>query len=222
MALVGASRLVGAAGAIRPRAALAALILTSAASMAATAQVANPRSTMPSASDEPKQDTGQLEQVTVTARYTNENLQTTPVAITAVTGEQLQELLVEDLPDYMIPTAWVKLDRLPLSPNGKLERSTLPKPEPVVVPVGDAPVGAGRRQPNDSVDVPGRQPHAVLHLGGPVRVVPAAAGFAIEQPAAYVREIGARGIVGVLELHQAAAPAAVAEALPLGIRHFRQ
>jgi iron complex outermembrane recepter protein len=99
MALVGASRLVGAAGAIRPRAALAALILTSAASMAATAQVANPRSTIPSASDEPKQDTGQLEQVTVTARYTNENLQTTPVAITAVTGEQLQDRQLTNVTD---------------------------------------------------------------------------------------------------------------------------
>jgi amino acid adenylation domain-containing protein len=49
----------------------------------------------------------------------------------SLTGEQLQELLVEDLPDYMIPTGWVKLDRLPLSPNGKLERSSLPKPEPM-------------------------------------------------------------------------------------------
>jgi amino acid adenylation domain-containing protein len=48
-----------------------------------------------------------------------------------LSGDQLHQLLVEDLPDYMIPTAWVRLERLPLSPNGKLDRSTLPKPEPV-------------------------------------------------------------------------------------------
>ena len=39
------------------------------------------------------------------------------------------EHLSEHLPDYMIPMLYIKLDRLPLTPAGKVDRKALPEPE---------------------------------------------------------------------------------------------
>jgi amino acid adenylation domain-containing protein len=43
-------------------------------------------------------------------------------------GDTLREALEEKLPDYMVPVAYVFLDKLPLTPNRKVDRKALPMP----------------------------------------------------------------------------------------------
>ena len=52
-----------------------------------------------------------------------------PRASTVVDVVSLRERLAVQFPEYMIPSAWVMLGALPLSPNGKLDRRALPIPE---------------------------------------------------------------------------------------------
>jgi acyl-coenzyme A synthetase/AMP-(fatty) acid ligase len=53
----------------------------------------------------------------------------------ALTEQMLREHMKLTLPEYMVPVQWVTLDRPPLTANGKVNRSALPRPR-VTAPVG--------------------------------------------------------------------------------------
>jgi amino acid adenylation domain-containing protein len=64
-----------------------------------------------------------------------------------VTVDSLRARLAERLPEYMVPAAWVLLEKLPLTPHGKVDRGALPLPD------GARPeLGAGYAPPRDAVE----------------------------------------------------------------------
>ncbi|NOT31740.1 MAG: amino acid adenylation domain-containing protein, partial [Planctomycetes bacterium] len=61
---------------------------------------------------------------------------------THLLAADLRKTLAADLPHYMVPSVYVRLEALPLSPNGKVDRKRLPEPEqgrPEHLPVYLAP-----------------------------------------------------------------------------------
>jgi len=63
----------------------------------------------------------------------------------ACESQELREFLARTLPDYMIPTAFVAIDRLALNASGKVDRHALP--EPAGMPEAIAPV-----EPRDELE----------------------------------------------------------------------
>ncbi len=66
-----------------------------------------------------------------------------PAAGAERSGEPLRAALAGVLPQVMIPSAWVFLDALPLSPNGKVDRKALAR----WAPVSSSPAGLAPRTP---------------------------------------------------------------------------
>ncbi|MFE2067200.1 non-ribosomal peptide synthase/polyketide synthase [Streptomyces sp. NPDC059467] len=65
---------------------------------------------------------------------------------TAVRPAELTAYLRDRLPDYLVPSALVLLDVLPLTPSGKLDRAALPAPDP-----GSAETGRAPRTPQEQI-----------------------------------------------------------------------
>jgi len=51
-----------------------------------------------------------------------------PLNGASITTGELIAFLQQTLPEYLIPSAFVKLDRFPLTPNGKIDHNALPLP----------------------------------------------------------------------------------------------
>jgi amino acid adenylation domain-containing protein len=52
-----------------------------------------------------------------------------PAKSSKIIVSDIRSFLQRKLPDYMLPTAWVFLDEIPLTPNGKIDRNALPEPQ---------------------------------------------------------------------------------------------
>ena len=61
-----------------------------------------------------------------------------PAAGRGVEPAVLRSHLRQTLPEYMVPAAFVELDALPLTANGKVDRAALPAPRPAVAATADA------------------------------------------------------------------------------------
>ena len=65
----------------------------------------------------------------------------------ALDADTLREALARRLPDYMVPAAYVRIDRIPRTVNDKVDRTALPAPTPA-----DFPRGTGGDAPRDVLE----------------------------------------------------------------------
>lgn len=61
---------------------------------------------------------------------------------TLPTAESLREFLLNQLPEYMVPRSFTKIEQLPLSSNGKVDYTSLPVPMEQAVAHGDSDVSS--------------------------------------------------------------------------------
>jgi aryl carrier-like protein len=64
----------------------------------------------------------------------------------AASAETLRAHMAGRVPEYMVPAAYVRLEKFPLTPNGKLDRKSLPLPE------GDAYATRGYEAPQGEIE----------------------------------------------------------------------
>ncbi len=62
-----------------------------------------------------------------------------------ISPSELRTYLAHELPDYMIPSSFMSIDKIPLTPHGKIDRKKLPKPEITAKKVYTAPRDALER-----------------------------------------------------------------------------
>ena len=75
-----------------------------------------------------------IERVVVVARGDAGEKRLVAYVVGEAEPAKLREALRERLPDYMVPSGFVRLDALPLTPNGKVDRKALPEPDAVAAP----------------------------------------------------------------------------------------
>ncbi|MFJ3216713.1 amino acid adenylation domain-containing protein [Kitasatospora sp. NPDC086801] len=74
---------------------------------------------------------------------------------TGVRRDRLRAYLADRLPEYMLPAAFVALDRMPLTPAGKVDRRRLPHAEPTAHRHAGGPPADGPRTDGPRADGPG-------------------------------------------------------------------
>jgi len=93
-----------------------------------------------------------------------------PAAGASPAGAELKAFLAANLPEYMVPRAWMVLPALPLTPSGKVDRRSLPEPETAAAADHVAPRDAAERMVADAWEaVLGARPGAndnFFDLGG--------------------------------------------------------